>query len=381
MNFVFKISPNIVLGTYATARLGQNVREWGSRFMLILDPVLKDFDVADKIQKSLNDRKIDFFVFDNLLSGLDTEICDQALKLARESHVHGIICAGGTRSANIARAVSALYNEPHDIYDFVDGAVPTTASLPLIVIPTTMRDAFLFTDRTPLVDARSRQVKLLKVQSGQCKLAIFDPNLSVSLTENQVASMSLQTLCIAIEAYISQKANFFSDTILEKAVELLAGGMTGGKAGNSATPAEVLLAQGGCMTSLGAAVSSLGPASLLSLTINGRFYINRSLTTSILLPYFIEEASKYRTEKLAKVAQIMQISTTGTASDAAVTALVDFMRNRLAMANLPARLKDLGISIEDLALAADDCATLELMHGLPRSMTTEDLFDLIKQAY
>lgn len=380
MDFVFKVSPSIILGSYTTARLGQYVKEWGNRFMLILDPVLRDYDVAEKIQKSLSDRKIEFFVFDDISSGLDTEICAQALQLAREAHIHGIICAGNARCGNIARVVSALYNESNDIYDYIDGAIPTSAALPLIVLPTSMRDTFLFKEHTPIVDARSRQIKLLKVQHGQCKLALFDPNLFVSLTDNQVASISLQTLCIAIEAYLSQKANFFSDTILEKAIELLGNSIVGGT-GKSATSSEMFMAQGGCMTSLGVAASSIGPASLLALTINARYDIPNALTTTILSPYFIEEAAKYKTDKLAKIAKLMNISVSSTSDEAAVTALIDTIRNRLAMGNLPSRLKELNLSIEDLALAADDCNIMEFMTGLPRSMTTDDLFDLIKQAY
>ena len=48
-DFIFKISPNIMLGSYLTARLGQFVKEWGTKYMLILDPDLQDFDIGDKI--------------------------------------------------------------------------------------------------------------------------------------------------------------------------------------------------------------------------------------------------------------------------------------------------------------------------------------------
>ena len=65
-DFIFKISPNIMLGSYLTARLGQFVKEWGTKYMLILDPDLQDFDIGDKIQNSLTERKIDFFVFNDL---------------------------------------------------------------------------------------------------------------------------------------------------------------------------------------------------------------------------------------------------------------------------------------------------------------------------
>ena len=77
----------------------------------------------------------------------------------------------------------------------------------------------------------------------------------------------------------------------------------------------------------------------------------------------------------------MKLTIPGTSPKTSVTALVDFIRSRLALGNLPTRLKELGVSIEDLALSADDCANLELMNGLLRSMSTDDLFDLIKQAY
>ena len=49
-DFIFKISPNIILGSYTSSRLGQFVREWGTRYMLILDPVLEEFGTSSKIE-------------------------------------------------------------------------------------------------------------------------------------------------------------------------------------------------------------------------------------------------------------------------------------------------------------------------------------------
>lgn len=41
-DFVFRISPNIILGPYTLARLGQVASAWGSHYMLIADPILKE---------------------------------------------------------------------------------------------------------------------------------------------------------------------------------------------------------------------------------------------------------------------------------------------------------------------------------------------------
>lgn len=380
-DFNFKISPNITLGSYAIGRLGQFVREWGARYMVIIDPMLQDTGLDEKIKQSLDDRKIDYFVFDEIRSAADSSVTEAALQLARNAHIHGVIAAGGSKAMNIGRTVAALFNETHDLYEYVDGAVPQSAPIPLICIPGNLRDSFLFSDCTPIIDGRNRQLKMLKTQKGLCKLVIFDPNVTTGLTDNQLASLKLQMLCMATECYLSQDANFFSDTICEKAIELIGYALDGAPNLAQNIPAEQFLAQAGCMTSLAAGVSCLGPASLLSLTMNARYMLNRSITSAILFPYIIDDAIKYKTEKLAKVARLLHITTDTTASDAAATALAEDMRNRLAMANLPSRLKDLSVTIENLTLCADDAGTLELMNHMPRSMSSDDLFDFIKQAY
>ena len=380
-DFVFKISPNIILGSYSAARLGQFVQEWGDKFMVLMDPILQECGVAQKIKQSLSDRNVNFFVFDEIPNAPDSKVIENALTLAKEAHVQGIIAIGGTKTTNIGRVVAALFNEGGNLYDYLDGTVPSEIALPLICVPTTMRDIFLFSDKTPIIDARSRQLKTLKLQNNITKLTIFDPNLSVSLTDNQTASITLETLCMAIESYISQKSNFFSDTICEKAMELIVSSLDGAPTLSSATSPELFFAEGGCMTSIACGIAFPGAANLLALAINARFKISHSIVTSILFPYIIEDAAKYKTEKLAKVARILRIATEATSDEAAVTALSENIRNRLAMANLPTRLKDLSVSIEQLSLAAEDAGNLELINYMPRSMTADDLFDLIKQAY
>ena len=380
-DFNFRISPNIILGSYSVTRLGQFVQEWGKKFMVIMDPILQECGVAAKIKQALTDRKVDFFVFDEIPAAPDTKVISQVLTLARQAHIHGLIAIGGTKAANVGRVVASIYNEAHDIYDFVDGGTPSAGTLPLICVPTTMRDIFLFSDTTPIVDARTRQVIILKLQKNITKLAVFDPNLSVSLTDNQTAAVTLQTLCMAVESYISQKSNFFSETVAEKAIELIVSSLDGAPSLSSATSPELFFAQGGCMTSLACGVAFPGAAGLLAMAINAKFKVSHSVVASILFPYIIEDAAKYKTEKIAKVARIMGVATETTSDDAAVSALAENIRNRLAKANLPTRLKDLSIGIEQLSLAAENAGQLELINFMPRSMNADDLFDLIKQAY
>ena len=156
-DLIFRISQNIVLGSYTISRLPQNVKVWGSRFMIVMDPVLKEVGLQDKVLQPLLERKIEYFIYENITDGANTKEIEQALVLAQQGRVHGIIAAGGSKALHLGAAVAALYNENHSVYDYMDGAVPTTASLPLICIPTTMRRTFLRRLFLWLIRAAARQ--------------------------------------------------------------------------------------------------------------------------------------------------------------------------------------------------------------------------------
>lgn len=380
-DLIFKISPDIILGSYTLTRLGQYAKNLGSKFMIIMDPILKDFNLAEKITQPLTDRKIDFFIYDNFNDGATTKDIENAVILAKQSHIHGIIAAGGEKAINAGCAVAALYNENRSIYDYIDTPGTTADSIPLICIPGTCRAPYAFTNSIPVTDSRSRQVRQLKIKDNACSLMLWDPNLSLTLTENQNTSLSLETLCLACEAYFSQKASFFSDMFCEKSFELLSYGMDEKKSLDITTPQEILLAQGGCMASLSVSTSSPGIASLLALAINARYKINRSLAATILFPYVIEEVAKFKADKIEKIARLYGTADEKLSRDEAVQSFTENIRQKIAKANLPVRLKELNLTMEQLATCAEDAGQLDIMTMLPRSMTTDELFELMKQAY
>lgn len=380
-DFIFRMSPNIILGSYSLSRLGQMALEYGTRYLVIMDPILNDLNLTEKITTSLDERKIECIKYGELTEGSSTKTIERALSLAREGHVHGVIAVGGKKALNIGRAVAAFYNEIHDLYSYVDGATPNTTPLPCICVPSTYTYPFVFTNEIPVKDARANRQVILKVQPNICRLCLIDPNLMLTFTKNQKMAISLETIAMAMEAYLSQKATFFSDMFVEKAMQLISYGMDGSPTLEVTTPEEVLLTQAGCMASVAAASSSLGVGSLLSLTINSRNRLSKPLVSSILLPYTIEDAMKYKVDRLDKLAHILRYADEDVHGEEAAQAFAENVRQRLAQENMPARLKDLQLTMEQLALCAEDAGQIEIVNKLPRSMTSDDLFEIIKTAY
>ena len=379
-DFTFRISPNIILGSYTVSRLGEAALQYGKRFMLVLDPALKEAKTSEKVTQSLKDRGVDFFIFEELAEGATTKAIQKALVLARQSHVQGVIGVGGGRAITVARTVAAIYHEAGGIYEFAEGKPVSAEPLPLICLLTTPRDPFVFTDTIPITDSRAAQVKLVKAKNGLCRLVLFDPNLTTTLSAEQTAAMTLESLCLVTEAYVSQKANFFSDMIAEKAATMLAAANDENRAQTNTTPAEELLTQAGCMASLAAATSALGVASLLALCVSARFKVSRAQVAALLLPHVIQDYATFKGDRIAKLSQELGIPATGSAEEAGA-AFANAVRERLTAANLPVQLQALNLSVEQLALAAEDAGKLEFANALPRSMTSDDLFALIKKAY
>ena len=133
--------------------------------------------------------------------------------------------------------------------------------------------------------------------------------------------------------------------------------------------------------SLASASSSLGLSSLLAMTINSRYQINKSLVSSILLSYSLEDAANFKSVQIEKLSHIMRVVPKEITGPEAVKMFIDNIRQRIAKANLPTRLKDLQLSMEQLSLVAEDAGQIDIITKLPRSMSTDDIFDFIKNAY
>lgn len=383
-DFTFKLSSNIMLGSYMSSRIGQFILECGNRVMFIVDPILKENGIADKIKQALSERQVDFFIFDEISEGAVTKSIEAALNLAKEAHIHSVLAVGGGKTMCVGRAVASVLNDimsGKDFYTLVDGALPEKNPVPLICVPTSLRDAYIFTDRIPVIDSRSSKTKLMPARDGLCSVVVFDPNLNVTLSQNQTNSISIEILCLAIEAYLSQKANFFSDMLVEKSLGLMRGVMFGSENSFMAETQEEILSQAGCLASLAAGLSSVGTASLLSLCINSIYKIPRSLTSSILLPYVISDCAKFKLDRVSRISRMLGVAGDGDDDEQAANALAESVRQRIAQADLPARLKDLGVSIENLALVVENAAKLEFINFLPRSMNSDLLFELVKAAF
>ncbi|MGP1593701.1 MAG: iron-containing alcohol dehydrogenase [Treponema sp.] len=380
-SFTFKLSSNVVLGNHSLAKIGVEAAKYGKKFLFVVDPLLHESGIAKKIITALEDNGIDVLVFDGVGRSPDSNIIENAIGIARGVFIDGVIASGGIGSVATGRAVAALYNEKESIYNFIEGTPCSAVPLPFIEVPSTCREPFTFAGISPIIDARSRKIHLLKLQQDLCKFCVFDPVCYAGLAPNAATAMVLQGINIAFEGYISTKASFLSDTVLGKAIEFFLMSLDPQKETYAGTPPEMLIAQAACLTAIGSGFSSQGLGTAIALACAGRYNISSSVVSTILLPHILQNAQTSNLDKIFRIGRMMQFDIRGMDSLTIAQTTIDEIRRQLTQANLPIRLKDINLSIEQLAVIAEDAVSLSFMNYVPKPMRSDDVFELLKQAY
>jgi alcohol dehydrogenase len=380
MDIAVKLDPEIIIGVDTVNRAGTICGEFGSRVLIVTEQVLYENRSIERLIAILEDAGIEAIIFDEIPAQATADVAESAAVLAQGARCSAIIGFGGLKTQSIARITAIIVKSRLSVFDLMDGVVPKSGFLPYLAIPTTGRDPFLFSQYFIAVDPRDRSVKLVKSPQGLCVAAIVDGGLSESLSGKFASTTAFDGFCVAVEAYCSTKASFLSDALLEQAI-LLYTQMMDSYADNKLFDVVGGATNAGLLTALGSAVSSPGIGTALAFSLNGRFPVAKSWCSTILLPYILERLVAARPEKLAKIAGFMGEPTVGASVSESANMAVDSIRRRMGILKVPARFKDYNLSLDKLVPTAEAARNLEFVAFSPWTVSAEDAYDLLKQAF
>ena len=377
---VFKLDPEIIIGRDTVNRAGTLSGSWGSRVLIATEQGLYENNHIDRLVKILADAGIEAILFDEIPAQATADVAENAASLARGARCDMIVGFGGLKTQYIAKLISILASSSLGLFDLLDGQKEDKTFLPYMAIPTVGGDPFLFTDHFIAVDPRDRLVKLIKCPRSLCTAVIIDPGLSESLSGKYASTAAFDGLCVSLEAYCSAKSSFLSDAFLEQAVSRYAR-MIHSYAENQPFDFPNASANAGFLTSLGASVSAAGISTALAYALNGKFPVAKSWCATVLLPYTMEKLVAARPEKMARAAYLMGEIIEGASKAEAANMAVDVVRRCMGQLSVPARLKDFNLSLDRLVPTAEAARSLEFVAFSPWTVSSEDAYDLLKQAF
>jgi alcohol dehydrogenase len=143
------------------------------------------------------------------------------------------------------------------------------------------------------------------------------------------------------------------------------------------------LCTAGLFTAIANIITGFGIGFALSMGMNGKKKISKSILTSILLPFIMEYNLSVAASRIAKIGRVMgkdmeNLPETKGAS-IAVKAIREFKEN-LGI-EIVQRIGQLGLAKDDLAEVAEAAIRFEDINSVPRKASFENLMEILERAY
>jgi alcohol dehydrogenase class IV len=157
------------------------------------------------------------------------DLIQQGVAEARKFDCDLVIGFGGGSAVDAGKAIAALITnpgEPLDYLEVIGGGQPLTQPpLPYIAIPTTAGTGAEVTRNAVLASPEHRVKVSLRSPMMLPKLAVIDPELTLSLPPEVTASTGLDALTQCIEPFVSHLANPLTNGICREGIHRAAGSL------------------------------------------------------------------------------------------------------------------------------------------------------------
>lgn len=149
------------------------------------------------------------------------ENVEDTTKAIKKSNADFIVALGGGSILDCAKISSCMAAMDLDIKYFLENKLEIKSSIPVIAIPTTAGTGSEVTSVSVISDKDSKDKFPIKSDYLLPKVAIIDPNLTLSVPSKVSASSGIDVLSHALESYYSKNNNPISDTLATESIKLV----------------------------------------------------------------------------------------------------------------------------------------------------------------
>jgi len=386
-NFDFYNTRTIAVERGGAARLGERLEGLGyRRVLLVTDPGVIAANLLPALQTSLHQQGIAVTVFSEVVADPPESVIDAAVQSAIAEDVDCVIGLGGGSSMDAAKLAALLAGSRQPLAQAFGVNNARGPRLPLILIPTT---AGTGSEVTPIsiVTTGESEKKGVVSQLLMPDQALLDATLTLGLPAHVTAATGIDAMVHAIEAYTSKRLkNPLSDCLAREALHLLSGSLLRACRQGEDIEARESMLLGACLAGMAFANAPVAAVHALAYPIGARFHVPHGLSNALMLAPVIAFNRPYAEREYAELFDVVQGQTGGAGSqfDSArgkCDAFGVYLSSLSSELGLPTRLRDVGITAEDVPeLAADAMKQTRLLINNPRDLTLADAQTLYLEA-
>lgn len=374
----------LVFGNGTLTRLGALARETGAqRALLVTDRGIVSAGHVARALDSLGAAGIAVTVYDAVRENPTTLDVARCLAVANASRPDLFIGLGGGSSMDTAKGTNFLLTNGGEMRDYWGVGKAAHPMLPLIAVPTTAGTGSECQSAALIADETSHQKMACLDPKAAARIALLDPELTVSQPPRVTAVTGVDALAHAVETAVTTGRNavslMYSHEAFKRLVHALPRVLTA--PGDLEARGQMLL--GAALAGLAIEHSMLGAAHSAANPLTAQFNVVHGAAVGLMLPHVVRfnaaEDPAIR-QAYAELASAAELAAVGDGLEPAVEAVVTRLERILDAAGIPRTLADAGVDPARLPQLADEAARQWTARFNPRFCGTAEFAQLYQAA-
>ncbi len=372
--FVHVCPPRTVFRWGALQELPAEAAALGNRPLVVCGRSLRARGVLGPLLEALSRSGLDPLTHEGVPAEPGLADLDRCIEAARTAD--SVIAIGGGSVLDIAKGAAALAPPPGapDVTaaEFFSGrSVPDTGR-PILAVPTTSGTGSEVTWVTVLVDSRNRRKASIRGSGMMPRVALLDPELTVTCSPTVTAQSGMDAFVQAVEAYTSVGANAWTDALALQAAVLTAGSLETAVREPGHREAREAMALGSMLAGTALNTSRLGLVHGLAHPIGAVTGAAHGLLCGLLMPAVMRFNRMHAMQRYARLAVAIGLADPKAPAEVGSDALEDFVVRMLQRLKIPTTLSEIGLEPTDFDWIARETMPSGSTKANPRPVSLED---------
>ena len=377
--FDFQPRTRLIFGKDSLTQLGKVAAELGfRRTLLVADPGLAAVGYAERAAGLLRREGIVVIPFHDFAANPDTAMVERGRLFAATQGIDSMVALGGGSSMDCAKSINFLLTNGGRMQDYWGYGKAVQPLLPMVGVPTTAGTGSEAQSYALISDVETHVKMACGDPKAAFRVAILDPELTVSQPQAVTALAGYDALSHAVESYVSTKNNALSRAFSREAWRLLERNFERVLADPVELEARAAMQLGACYGGLGIENSMLGAAHACANPLTARYGTEHGRAIALLLPTVVRWNGVSANECYR---ELLEVSGSDARQDKAAEVLASRLESLAMAAGLASRLVGAGVPRADLPVLAEEASKQWTGRFNPRPFGIQEALEVYEWAF
>lgn len=375
-SFSFELPTKIEYGVGSARGLADAVKNLNAgKVLLITDKGIVNSGLLEKVAGSLKAHKMNWKVFDNVEPNPKDYNVQEGAEIARRFGPDCLVALGGGSPIDCAKAIAVLAFQGGAVRDYEGPDKIGADVLPLVAVPTTAGTGSEVTFSSVITDSGEKFKFSIKDPKIAPKVALLDPEMTLTMPPELTAATGMDALTHAIEAFTAKVSEPIADSAALYAIELIARYLRIAVSESHNLEARAGMLLGSVLAGIAFSHADVAAVHCVAEALGGKYDAAHGVCNAIVLPAVMAYNMEYCKERYARIAAAMGLAVENV--DQGAERAVEAVKKLASDIHLPG-FNSLGVKEKDLEELAVNAFKNGSNIDNPRPMKKEDYLNLFQ---